>query len=295
VLFWFVENDLQLPARHFDVGGWHTRWRRPNYAALHRMLTHPIYAGAYAYGMTQTAMKWDQGRPRKTTRLKPREQWLALIPNRHEGYLDWDQFQRIQQMIAENSNWPEGEGRGAVKGGAALLVGLLRCRRCSKKLTVHYTGREQNVMRYNCCRGALDNGVPRCINFGGALVDQAIGHEILRVLKPGAVEAALAAARNQTQEQDQVLAALQLELQAARYAAERTEKQYDASDPQNRLVADELERRWNGALERVAELESRIAQQQTQHRPSTLPSAEMFESLAGILERFGIIPILTPA
>jgi len=285
VLFWFVEHDLQLPTQHCGITGWHIRWRRPNYAALYRMLTHPIYAGAYVYGMTQTATTWDQGSPRKITRFKPREEWLALLPDRHEGYLDWEQFQRIQRMIADNSNFPKGESRGAAKGGAALLTGILRCHRCGRKLTVHYTGREQNVMRYNCCRGTLDNGVPRCINFGGAWVDQAIGHEILRVLRPGAVAAALESARNQTQEQDQVLAALQLELQAARYAAERAEEQYDAIDPQNRLVADELERRWNSALEHVAELESRVVQQRTQHKPPSLPPAEALESLAGDLEK----------
>jgi Recombinase zinc beta ribbon domain len=180
--------------------------------------------------MRQTQTAWGEGRPRKITRFKPREEWLALLPDQHEGYLGWEQFQGIQHMIADNSKWYRGESRGAVKGGAALLVGILRCRRCGRKLTVHYTGREQNVMRYNCCRGSLDKGERRCINFGGALVDEAIGREVLRVLRPAAVEAALELARDQTREQDQVLAALQLELQAARYAAERAGKQYDATD-----------------------------------------------------------------
>jgi hypothetical protein len=117
------------------------------------------------------------------------------------------------------------------------------------------------------------------------LVDQAIEREILRVIRPAAVEAALEAARNQTQEQGQVLAALQLELQAARYTAERAEKQYDSSDPQNRLVADELERRWNRALERVAELERRLDQEQTRRQPPCSLAAEGFESLARELER----------
>jgi hypothetical protein len=135
-------------------------------------------------------------------------------------------------------------------------------------------------MRYNCCRGSLDKGERRCINFGGTWVDEAIGREVLRVLRPAAVEAALELARDQTREQDQVLAALQLELQAARYAAERAGKQYDATDPQNRLVADELERRWNCALERVAKLESRIEQEQNRRQPLSLPPAGTFESLA---------------
>jgi DNA invertase Pin-like site-specific DNA recombinase len=290
VLFWFVENDLQLPTQHCGLKGWETRWRRPNYAAIYRVLTHPIYAGAYAYGMTQTETVWVQGKPRKTRRFRPREQWLSLLPGRHEGYLGWEQFQEIQKMIARNANWPSGESCGAAKGGAALLAGMLRCGRCGRKLTVHYTGREENVMRYNCCRGALDNGVPRCINFGGTPVDEAIGREILKVLRPAAVEAALEAARNKTREKGQVLAALQLELQAARYSAERAEKQYDSSDPQNRLVADELERRWNRALERVSELESRVEQEQKKRQTPSLLPAEKFESLAGKLEEVWSLP-----
>lgn len=285
VLFWFVEHDLQLPTRHYGIKGWEVQWRRPNYAALYRVLTHPIYAGAYVYGMRQTHTTWEQGRPRKVTRFRPRERWLSLLPDRHEGYLGWEEHQGIQQMIADNANWTKGESRGAAKGGAALLAGMLRCRRCGRKRTVHYTGREENVMRYNCCRGALDNGVPRCINFGGAWVDQAVGREILRVLRPAAVEAALQATRNQIEQQDQVLAALQLELQAARYTAERAEKQYDSSDPQNRLVADELERRWNRALERVADLEARVEQEQKWREAPSLPAPAEFESLAGELEK----------
>jgi DNA invertase Pin-like site-specific DNA recombinase len=284
VLFWFVEHDLPLPARHYGVRGWQILWRRPNYAALYRLLTHPIYAGAYVYGKTQTQTAWSEGSSRKITRLKPREQWLALLSDRHEGYLSWEQFQEIQRMIADNATGDK-QSRGAVKGGPALLAGLLRCRRCGRKLIVHYTGREQEVLRYNCCRGSLDKGQPRCINFGGAWVDEAISREVLRVLSPAVIEAALEQARHQSEEQDQVIGALALELQAARYAAERAGKQYDATDPQNRLVAEELERRWNRALERVGELESRIEREQGRREPQNLPPAEAFLSLASELEK----------
>lgn len=288
VMFWLVEHDLQMPARRYCAGRWETYWRRPNYAALYRILTHPLYAGAYVFGKTQTQTVWDGKGARKRTCWKPGMQSKVLLRDRHEGYVSWDQFQRIQVMISENNNNKPSatrESRGAVRTGAALLAGLLRCRRCGRRLVVHYTGREGEVLRYNCCRSSLDNAEPRCINFGGALVDEAVGREILRVLRPAAIEAALQGAQQQTQQQDQVLKALELELQAAHYAAERAGTQYDATDPKNRLVADELERRWNAALERVIQMEERMRQEKNQRPTAELPSQEALVRLAQELEK----------
>ncbi len=138
VLFWFVENALVLPTRHFGVAGWQIDWRRPNYSALYRILTHPIYGGAYVYGQTKTETIARAGASKKISRSRPREEWLSLLPNQHEGYVNWDTFERIQAMITNNSTLFQGEGQGAVKEGTALLVGLLRCRRCSSKLRVHW-------------------------------------------------------------------------------------------------------------------------------------------------------------
>ena len=288
VLFWLVEHDLQMPVRRCHAGHWETCWRRPNYAALYRMLTHPLYAGAYVFGKTQTQTVWDGKGARKRSCWKPGMQSKVLLIDRHEGYISWEQFQRIQRMISENNNNKPNaarESRGAVRTGAALLAGLLRCRRCGRKLVVHYTGREGEVLRYNCCRSSLDNAEPRCINFGGALVDEAVGREVLRVLRPAAIEAALQGAQQQSQQQDQVLRVLELELQAARYTAERAGTQYDATDPKNRLVADELERRWNGALERVAQLEEKAGQARSQRPSADIPSKEALVSLAQELEK----------
>jgi DNA invertase Pin-like site-specific DNA recombinase len=284
VLFWFVEHGLQLPTRRHTGGHWETWWRRPNYAAVYRILTNPIYAGAYAYGRAHVETVWKAGVARKVVRRRPTGQWPVLLSGRHEGYIDWEQFQRIQRMIADNVTGFRKEAPGAVRVGAGLLAGLLRCRRCGQKLRVHYTGREENVLRYNCCRGFLDKGQPRCINFGGALVDDAVAGEVLRVLRPAAVEAALQSAAGQSQRQDQLIAALDLEMKSAHYAAERARRQYDAADPENRLVADELERRWNKALERVSEIEARITRQKSQHQIPDLPPAEAFVSLASDLE-----------
>jgi len=159
-------------------------------------------------------------------------------------------------MVSDNT--PASRHHGAPKGGDALLAGLLRCRRCGRKLTIRYTAANHAIPRYSCCRGQLDNGEPRCIAFGGLRVDDAIEAEILKVLAPAAVTAAVEAETQAAQQRDQVREALLRDLQAARYAADRAFRQYDAIDPANRLVAAELEARWNRALERVAEVEAKV-------------------------------------
>lgn len=252
-LMWLLEHELQLPAR--DQAG-QLLWKRPRYAMVYSILTNPTYGGAYAYGKTESVLRYEDGSPHRTARRKPRDQWLALIPNSHEGYIEWEQFERIQAMISEN-NFTGGRV-GPARRGAALLSGLLRCGRCGRKLTVHYTGRAHDVLRYACHRGHLDNGEPKCIAFGGIPVDKALSEQVLRVVEPGAVQASVLASEQEADRQDEVLEALRRDLEAARYQADRAGKQYDGTDPENRLVADELERRWNRALERVNELAIRI-------------------------------------
>ena len=278
-LSWFLEHGLQLPAR--SVSGEIT-WRRPSYGVLYRMLTNPNYGGAYAYGKTEHTLQYDHGEPRAGSRRRPREEWLAFIPHAHEGYVSGDEFDRIQQTMAANvRGW---DRTGAATTGPALLTGLLRCRRCGRKLVVCYTGTAHNVLRYGCVRGARDNGEPRCISFGGLLVDDAMAKEILRVVQPAAIDAAVIASDAAAQQQDDVLNAWTRDLEAARYAARRAQKQYDATDPDNRLVADELERRWNQALQRVREIEGRIDQHLQGQPHVVVPTREEFENLAADLE-----------
>jgi hypothetical protein len=140
------------------------------------------------------------------------------------------------------------------------------------------------VLRYACFRGALDNGEPRCISFGGLSIDAAMAKEVLRVIQPAAIDAAMVASQEAAQQRDDVLEAWKRDLEAARYAAHRAQKQYDATDPENRLVADELERRWNHALQHVHEIEERIDQQVQGQRQIPIPSREEFENLAANLE-----------
>src|SRR5438445_803037 len=255
-LLWFIEHGLDLPAKRYNGD---VVWRRPHYATIHRMIENPIYGGAYAYGKSRVATGYDAAagviRPRSCR--KARAEWLALIPGVHEGYVSWERSEAIRKMVSDNM--PTGRHHGAPKHGDALLAGLVRCRRCGRKLTVRYTGAKHNIPRYSCWRGSLDNGEPRCIAFGGLRVDDAIEEALLRVVEPGAIAAAVEAEAQAASRRDQVRDALLRDLEAARYSADRAFRQYDAIDPQNRLIAAELELRGNSALIRVGEIETRIA------------------------------------
>ncbi|WP_292413641.1 zinc ribbon domain-containing protein [Mesorhizobium sp.] len=172
-------------------------------------------------------------------RRRTREEWLALIPDSHEGYVSWESAEAIRKMVRDNV--PTGRHHGAPKHGDALLAGLVRCRRCGRKLTVRYTGAKHNIPRYSCRRDLLDNGEPRCIAFGGLRVDDAIQEALLRVVAPGAIAAAVEAEAQAAGRGDQVRDALSRDLEAARYSADWAFRQYDAADPENRLVAAETD------------------------------------------------------
>ena len=282
-LLWFLEHGLDLPAKCKDG---ETIWRRPYYQTIHRMITNPAYGGAYAYGKTISVTSYDGPENgmgmRVKSEQKPRSEWLVLKPGAHEGYVDWDRAEAIRKMVSDNV--PTSKYHGAPKHGNALLAGLVRCRRCGRKLSVRYTGTKHNIPRYSCCRGQLDNGEPKCIAFGGLRVDDAIEEALLQVVGPGAIEAAVQAQAEAANRRDQVREALSRDLEAARYATERAFRQYDASDPANRLVAGELEVRWNTALSRQVEIEAKIAGHDASSTPreNTLPVS--FATLAEDLQ-----------
>jgi DNA invertase Pin-like site-specific DNA recombinase len=284
VLMWFIEEGLQLPTRRYGAKGWGVHWKRPAYRMVIRLLTDPVYAGAYVFGRTVEHKEVQDGEMKKKRVRRAIDEIPVLIREHHEGYVSWTEFERIQQMLASNARGFDATRPGAAKKGPALLAGLLRCRRCGRKLSVHYTGRERSVPRYMCIRGRLDTGDAKCISFGGLAVDDAVSREVLAVVRPGALEAARLAASETRSKQDEVVESLGLELEAARYEAQRAWKQFDAVDPDNRLVADELERRWNAALERERDIEAKVERERAHSEQHAPPSVEQFHSLARDLQ-----------
>jgi excisionase family DNA binding protein len=258
-LLWFRQEQVSLPASDRDpTWGERVTWRLPVYNTVLKVLTNPFYAGAYAFGRTETRTAVVDGQPHKTRgHRRPREQWIALLRDHHDAYIPWEIHEQILALVGHNAQMKGLMVRGAVRRGPSLLPGLLRCGQCGRRLHVSYSGTKGYVPRYSCRGAALNHGTAWCLAFGGLRVDEAIEREILRVLRPGAIEAALAASTAATDDVDAQRRAVDLELREARYEAERARRQYDAVEPEHRLVAGTLEGRWNAALARVQALEDR--------------------------------------
>lgn len=251
--FWLATEKIQLPAV-IDGTGNAVRWQIPRYHSLLSLLQNPVYAGAYAYGRTRTQVRLVQGR-KQISRIKQRApaDWQVLITDHHDGYITWDEYQRIQTMIAHNAVARGDAVRGVVRSGQALLVGLLRCGHCGRKLHVEYPS--QGHIRYACMSSRLDPDGICCVRANGLQADAFVREEILRCLAPLGIEAALAALQTQQDSEDDRIKQKSLAVEQARYEAARAQRQYDAVDPANRLVAGELERRWNAALRAQVALE----------------------------------------
>jgi excisionase family DNA binding protein len=258
VLVWMRQEQIPLAA--IGQAARQIQWRLPTYKTLHSILTNPIYAGAYAFGRRTTSITIKNGRKR-TVRSRHRDPktWAVLIKDHHDGYISWAEFEANQRLIADNANGRRFMSRGSLRRGEALLPGLFRCARCGRKLYVAYGGKGGATQRY-VCRGAFDTmAVASCISFGGMRVDRAIAQEVLDRLQPLGIEAALAACEAQGQEQSQKRRQVENALEQARFEAARAHRQYDAADPENRLVAGVLERRWNERLAGVRMLEDQLA------------------------------------
>jgi DNA invertase Pin-like site-specific DNA recombinase len=278
VLRWFREESVLLPAFPHGLEEGKMIWKLPGYASLHSMLTNPVYAGAYCYGKTETRIKIVEGRARKSAgHRKPQSGWKVFIMDHHPGYLSWEEYERNQSMIAANAHINSGAGPKAGRGGAALLSGLLRCRRCGRMIHVFYPG---TVIRYVCNAGRAQYGESTCVSFGGLRVDAAVSNEVLQAVSGNALQAALEAAEQMQQKRQDLRKAIELELEQARYEARLAARRYESVDPDQRLVAAELEARWNTALQKTKELESKLQEFDDQSQSAPPPNKEVLLSLA---------------
>ena len=271
VLLWFRQENVLVPAIVQGRGKRPIEWKAPVYHTLHHILTNPVYAGSYAYGRRGTRVSIEGGRKRviRDNLRRNWNDWEVLIHDHHAGYLTWAEFERNQHLIADNANGKSYMGRGSIRRGEALLPGLLRCARCGRRLHVHYTGKGGNTQRY-VCRGTFSaKAVDNCIGFGGMRIDRTVAQEVLDRLQPLGIEAALAAMQAHNECQSDKRQQIENAIQQAQYEAARARRQYDAVDPDNRLVAGELERRWNEKLVQLHALEMQLDNlNQTEQTPA---------------------------
>ena len=257
---WFREEQIPLPHVKGGTAGKEVFWAVPSSGRILQILRNPCYGGAFAYGKTAPRTVIEEGRARQQSRYrKPQNEWKVLLVDHHPGYINWEEYLENQRRLEANVAWGEGESGGAAKSGTAMLSGLLRCGRCGRKLQVVYSGNGGRVPRYSCRGDRGDRGSSPCLTIGSLRVDRAVIHSVLGAIQPAAIETAVKVSECAEAEDDEKRKSLELALERARYEANRARRQFDAVEPENRLVAGELEARWNHALEQVAALEARMA------------------------------------
>jgi len=260
LLHWTRANALAIPV----LQGKQVAWQPAAYHNILAFIRNPIYAGAYAFGRTMHRTHFGEGRAIKTRgHRQTREQWMVLLQEHHPAYISWSEFERNQRILEENAHMRKRTSRKSARGGKALLSGMVRCARCARMLRVVY-GSGMNPSHQYHCWGDQNRAAVRCVRIGGAAIDRAVSEQLLEALRPHAVEAAMMAATRSRQSADELRAATARELEEAHYEVRLAERRYQAVDPDKRLVARELEARWEAALQRAKEIEARLVQQQAQ-------------------------------
>ncbi len=274
VWLWMRREGVKFPLRRWEHD--ELRWVTPTYHQIHSVLESPVYAGAYAFGKTRRERYVDEhGNTRQRLRRLPQAEWGVLIWEHHPGYIDKATYQANRERIAANTRPRAHEPGGAVREGVALLQGIAVCGRCGRKLKVHYQGkRGQQRPNYHCPASILvENRGSWCMRVGGMQIDQAVARALLAALTPAGVKAAIIAAEALEHDHDAALKQWRLQLEQARYRAEKAERRYRQVEPENRLVARGLERDWESALQELAKAEAELALRQRQH-PRTLTEQE---------------------
>lgn len=281
VLRYLVMHDIQLGFRVREgIGKGELQWRRPSRAALQNLLKNPIYAGAYAYGRRQVD---PRGRsPGRSTgsgrRVNEPERWHALIKDRLPAYISWEQYERNLSRL--KANRARAEEVGAVRRGASLLAGLVVCASCERRMSVRYVG-QKHLHRYICGNMASDYGAEPCQQLAGECLDEFVSGRVLEALKPAALELSLEAVKNLGRERDDLERLFQQRLERAEYEAGRAGRQYHLVDPENRLVARQLEREWEEKLAAQRKLEEEHHRfLQTQPRVLSEDEQEAIRALA---------------
>jgi hypothetical protein len=270
VWLWLHSQNLAFPSQISPSD--EIRWGNPTYTAIHRVLTNPVYASAYAYGKTRHERYVDdQGVVRQRVRRLPRAEWAVFIPDHHEVFIDWSTYEANQARIGTNTRPQPHQSGGAVREGAALLQGIATCGHCGRRLRTHYRGTNATP-GYHCAgKHIVEGRGVYCLTVGGVQIDQAVSQALLEAVQPAAIDAALAAAEQLEADGDAALAQWRREIERKRYRAQRAERRYRAVDPDNRLVARGLEAEWEQCLRDLALAEAELARREQQRRRTVPP------------------------
>ena len=261
VLLWMASQNVHFPYPSNGRTLTSFEWRPIRYRNVISILKNPFYAGVYAYGKSEKRTTIVDGRARKSYgHHKPMGTWEVFIKDHHEGYISWAEFERNQALLAGNAYGRVGDTKSG-RGGRALLAGLVCCARCGRRLSVLYTGRYPRPI-YRCEQPNVQLGQRRCLSVAGKRVDETIAAEMLRAVAPMAIEAAEEADRMLRDEDQDRRRIAELELQQAQYDASLAERRYAACDPDNRLIAAQLEKAWETALQRVELCRDRLDRMQ---------------------------------
>jgi hypothetical protein len=286
VLRYLVQHGLLLPRRQTSgLYAGEVLWKEPSIAAVTSILKNPAYAGAFAYGRRIAEPARQVPGRRATGRVRqPRERWLALVPDVYPAYITWAEYERNQATIAENRQRMAERltRRQAMRGGAALLTGLVRCGLCGHAMQVAY---KDGRFQYLCHSAQTRYAKPNCQYLSGRPIDEAVVEEFFRVLQPAQIDAWERVSARQAEHHQELLRHLEQEVTRLEYAARRAERQYNAVDPENRLIAATLEKRWEGALAECEQAKARLAEAKSQ-APQTAPiPTELREAFADVGRR----------
>jgi DNA invertase Pin-like site-specific DNA recombinase len=270
VVHHFRHHHLTVPRR--DRYG-AIQWKRPTIANLGSMVKNPAYAGAFVYGRTRSMRAENTGKMQQ--RLLPPSQWRILVRDRYPAYVSWQTYERIQQMLRDNhAEYDRNKTRGVPRDGQALLHGIVYCGECGHKLCVQYKA----GTRYLCNHLRQQHGEPVCQWLPATPIDEQVVRWYFEALSSAAIDLSAQTLTEADARRAAIFAARRQQLQRLRYAASRAERQYQQVDPENRLIAAELERRWEAALRELREAEEHLAHDEQQAAVWAIP-ADLLKAL----------------
>jgi len=293
VWVWLRSQGLLFPTQPY--GSPEVRWITPTYTKIHEVLSNPVYAGAYIYGRTRSQRYVDSsGRIRNRMQRLPQDQWQVFIQTHHEGFIDWQTYERNKARLDSNAKPKPHQAGGAVREGAALLQGLATCGRCGRKLLVYYQGKKSTPGYY--CHGSILCGGRSawCLRVGGRQIDDAVATAFIDAINPAGLEAAILAEAAIEADYDASVAQWRLEVERLRYEAKRAERRYRAVDPDNRLVARGLEAEWEKSLRELSTAENQLlSKEKARPKLLSLEDKERLRALGTDLHKVWSAPSTT--